>query len=227
MEALQLNAKRREVIGKQVRALRRDGLIPAILYGTGIKPISLKLVERETSRALSRIGSATLIDLKVGKTTHKVLVREMQRDIISNEILHIDFLKVAMDVVIRTIVPLDLIGEAPAVKDEGGILITGLTEIEVEALPSNLPEYLKVDLSVLENLEDKISVGDIILGEGVKLLTSLEEMVVQIIIPAEEVEEEEEVEVEEEALISTAEEPEVIERGKREEEEVALSLLRG
>jgi len=118
-----------------------------------------------------------------------------------------------MDVVIRTEVPVELVGEAPAVKMLAGILVSGLDEIEVEALPSDLPDRVSVDMSVLENIDDAITVGDLFLGKGVKVLTDASEVVAHVIYQA--VEEVEEV-VE---AVAVEGEPEVIERARREEEE--------
>jgi large subunit ribosomal protein L25 len=218
MEAIELNAKQRTIVGKRVDQLRRNGLIPAVMYGAGVDSVSLELEEHETSQALIDVGGSTLIDLKVGNETHKVLLREIQRHVIRRNILHIDFLKVAMDVAIRAVVPVELIGTAPAVRELGGVLVAGLDEIEVEALPGDLPERINVDLSVLVDFDSSITVGDLALGDGVTLITEPDEAIANVVYQSMEeiVEEEEEVEVLEEL-----EEPELVERerGEREEEE--------
>jgi large subunit ribosomal protein L25 len=206
-----LDARRRTVVGKQVRALRRQGLIPAVLYGTGIEPSPLELDGREASRMLARVSGSTLVDLVLEGDTHNVLVREIQRDPIVQNIRHVDFLKVAMDVVIRTSVPVELVGEAPAVKTFGGILVSGVDEIEVEALPANLPNRMTVDLGSLLEIGQAITVGDLVVGEGVKLLTSRDELVARVM--------QAEAEVVEEAPVAVGPvEPEVIEKPKKEEE---------
>jgi large subunit ribosomal protein L25 len=209
-----IGAKERSVTGKQVKALRREGRLPAVLYGKGVDPTALELDAREATNVLHGAGASTLIDLKVGRKTYKVLMRDVQRDVIKGHLLHVDFLSVAMDEVIRTTVPVEYVGEAPAVKLIGGLLVTDLDEIEVEALPSDLPDRVRVDLSSLEDIDDAIVVGDVFLGEGVKVLTEAEAVFARVIY---QVEEEEEEEIEEEILVEG--EPEVIERGKREEEE--------
>jgi large subunit ribosomal protein L25 len=214
MSELVLHAKQRTVIGRQVKALRREGLLPAVLYGTGIEPIPLELEVPEAKKVLTRLGSSTLVSLKVGRQTHQVLVREIQRDVIRWDMIHVDFLKVAMDEVIRTSVPIELVGEAPAIRELGGVLVSGLSEIEVEALPADLPDRMMVDLEILAEIDDTITVGDLSFGKGVEVLTGLNEVLARVIYQVEE-EIEEEV-VEEEILLE--EEPEVIERGKREEE---------
>ncbi len=213
MEKLVLEAEPREITGKKVKALRRQGKLPAVMYGKGLKPIALQLDAREASKILSRSGAASLLDLKIGKEVHKVLLRDVQRDIIRRHPIHVDFLEVAMDVAIRTEVPVELIGEAPAVSDYGGVLVTGVSEIEVEALPGDLVDRVTVDLSTLTDVGDSITVADLDLGGRVKILTDPSELIARIIFKAEEVEEE----VVEE-LVPLEAEPEVIERGKKEEE---------
>jgi large subunit ribosomal protein L25 len=212
MESHKLKAETRKVVGKRVGALRREGILPAILYGAGLSPQPIQLDAREARRALGHVSAATLLDLEVGGEVHKVLVREMQRDVIRRDLRHVDFLKVAMDVVIRTEVPIELVGEAPAVKVMGGILVSSLDEIEVEALPADLPDRVSVDLSVLKSIDDSITVGDLFLGKGVKVLTEPTEVIAHVIYQAAE-----EVEEVVEAIAVEAE-PEVIERARREEE---------
>jgi len=211
MERPKLNARRRTVLGKQVRALRRQGMIPAVLYGTGVEPTPLELEGREASRVLSHLSGSTLLDLVVESNMHNVLVREVQRDAILQDVRHVDFLKVAMDVVIRTSVPVELAGEAPAVKTFGGILVTGVSEIEVEALPADLPNRLTVDLGPLTEIGKAITVGDLFLGKGVKVLTSKDDLIARVTQAAAEV-------VEEAPVAAVPVEPEVIEKAKKEEE---------
>jgi large subunit ribosomal protein L25 len=218
MEAIELDANKRKVLGKKVKSLRKHGLLPAVLYGAGIEPIAIELDAHETTKILAHVSGSTLINLKVGKETHTVILRDIQVDAIRRDLVHIDFLKVAMDTAIRTVVPVDLIGEAPAVKELGGVLVSGLSEVEIEALPGDLPDRITVDISSLEEINDAIAVEDIFFGSGVTILTDPEE-VLAIIVP--QIMEEEEVEEEEEeVLVDISAEPEVIEKGAREEEEI-------
>ncbi len=207
MEAVTLDANVRTTIGKQVKALRRQGFLPAVVYGAGVEPLPLELDEKVASRVLANVGGSTLIDLKVGKDTHKVLVREFQRDVIRRNILHVDFLVVAMDVVISAIVPVELIGEAPVLEEFGGIVVSGLNEIEVEALPADLPELVSVDIEVLATMNDVITAGDIVLGANVTLITDPGEMIANVIAQMAE----EEIEVEEVEELEEGEEPELVE----------------
>jgi large subunit ribosomal protein L25 len=213
MERQTLDANIRTIVGKRVRVLRQAGRVPAVMYGKRTDPMLLVLDDIQVGKVLARSGAATLIDLRVDGDTHTVLVRDVQRNPIRRDLLHIDFLKVAMDVAITTQVPVELVGEAPAVRELGGVLYTGVTEIEVEALPSDLPDRVVVELDTLKEIEDTITVGDLFLGRGVKVLVDPDEVIAKVIYQEEEMLEEEEEEVE---LILEGEEPEVIEKGKRE-----------
>jgi len=216
MSELILNAEHREVTGKKVKVLRRQGYLPAVLYGVGIESTPIKLDLKEASKVISAAGSSTLVLLKIGKKQHQVLVRETQRQVIRRGLQHVDFLKVAMDVAIRAEVPIEFVGESPAVRDLGGVLVTELVEIEIESLPTDLPDRVTVDLELLAEITDTIKVGDLSFGEGVEVITRPDDVIARVIYQVEEEIEEEELE---EEVIPTEEEPEVIERGKLEEEE--------
>jgi large subunit ribosomal protein L25 len=214
MAVNQIKAEARAVIGKQVKALRRAGLVPAVIYGAGLQPIAIELKSREAERALARATGATLFDLELGGETHKVLVREVQRHSIRRDLRHVDFLKVAMDKLIRAVVPIELSGEAPAVKTLGGVLVSGVQSIEVEALPADLPDRVTISIDVLAKIDDKVTVADLALGKGVRVLTSADDVVARVIYQAIEVIEEPVKEA-----VAVAAEPEVIVRKKEDEEE--------
>jgi len=213
MAVNQIKAETRKVIGKQVKRLRREGRVPAVIYGAGLQPTAIELMAREAEKALARATGATLFDLELDGVTHKVLVREVQRHSIRRNVRHVDFLKVAMDQLIRAEVPLELTGEAPAVKTLGGVLVTAVQAIVVEALPADLPDRVIVNIEGLENIDDKITVGNLTLGKGVRILTSAEDVVARVIYQVAEV-----VEEVKEAVAVVAE-PEVIARKKDEDEE--------
>jgi len=214
MAVNQIKAEARAVTGKQVKGLRRAGLVPAVIYGAGMQPTAIELKAREAERALARTTGATLFDLELGGETHKVLVREVQRHSIRRDLRHVDFLKVAMDQLIRAVVPIELTGEAPAVKTLGGVLVTSVQAIEVEALPADLPDRVTISIDVLAKIDDKLTVADLALGKGVKVLTSPEDVVARVIYQVVEVIEEPVKEA-----VAVAAEPEVILRKKEEEEE--------
>lgn len=214
MEKVVLKASRRDVIGKQVRAIRRAGQLPAIMYGRHIeKPISIVLDTRDTTRALAKVSSSSLVMIDLDGKEIPALIREKQRDFIKNRLLHIDFLVVSLTEKLTAYVGIELSGLSLAVKDFNAILVTGLSEIEVECLPADLPEKIVVDISALAKVGDAIHVSDLVLSEKVKVLSSPEEMLV--IATAAKVEEVAEAVV---APVAGTEEVEVIEKGKKEEE---------
>lgn len=215
MEKAVIQAEKRTVIGKQVRSLRREGKLPAVIYGYGIDPISIILDAHSASRILAKASSSTLVTIELSGTQYPTLVREKQLDFIRNELIHVDFLAVSMTEKITADVGIHLEGVAPAVNEFNAIIVNNLTELEVECLPSDLPERFVVDISGLAEIGDGVYVRDLTPPANVEILNDPDEIIVVATAMAEEeVEEEEVVEAEEEL-----EEPEVIEKGKKEEEE--------
>jgi large subunit ribosomal protein L25 len=208
-----LQAQPRTVKGKQVNRLRRAGALPGILYGRGTDAVAIEMDALTAGRVLEQASASTLLDLELSGETHKVLVRELQRHPLRRTVEHVDLMKVALDVKIRTTVPLELVGEAPAVKTFGGVMVTGVSELEVEALPQDLPSYITVDLEALATMEARITVGDLFLGKGVHVLTDPNAVVARVIYQVEEKLEEEVA-----PTVATVAEPEIIGRGKKEEE---------
>jgi len=213
MEKAVLNATHRTVIGKHVNALRREGKLPAIIYGTHMDPTPITLDLREATKFFAPLTESSIVTISLDGEEHATLVREKQRDVIKRTLLHVDFQAVSLTEKLRTQVIIELTGAAPAVKDFNGVVVTGIDELEVECLPSDLPERIVVDISNLMKVGDAIYVRDLAIPEKVEVLDDKDDMVVLITAPAA---------VEEEAPVAeaeaTAEEPEVIERGKKEEE---------
>jgi large subunit ribosomal protein L25 len=214
MEEVILKASRRNVLGKQVSAIRREGRLPAVIYGHYIDPISIELDLRDASKSLTGLAPSTLVTVDIEGTTHKTLVREKQRNKITGMLLHVDFLAVSMKEKLRSQVYIEIIGVSPAIKDFDGILMTGNDEVEVECLPQDLPERIVVDISNLVKIGDGIYVRDLRVAEGVKILEDPDTLVA--LVTAQAVEEVEIAPVVEEVLTT---EPEIIEHGKKEEEE--------
>lgn len=215
MEEIILEAKKRDIIGKQVNSLRKGGLLPAIIYGHHLSPIPISLDYRQASRILPTVTSSHLVVIDVEGEKHTTLVREKQRHPVLGKLQHIDFMAVSMSEKLRTSVYLELTGESPAVRELGGILVSSQEAVEVECLPGDLPEKIFVDISGLKQIGDAIHIKDIGVPPEVEILTDLDEMIVLVMAPAaEEVEVTEKVEE-----AATGAEPEVIERGKKEEEE--------
>ena len=219
MEKVVLKAEKRDVIGKQVKALRRAGKLPAVIYGRHTDPININLEAHSASLALSKTTSSSLVTIDVEGTEHLTLVREKQRDYIKNRLLHVDFLAVSLDEKLRTAVTVHFIGVSGAVKDHGAVLVHNLEQLHVECLPADLPERIDVDISTLVKIGDGIRVKDVHVSEKVRLLEDPETMVAVATMPK--IEEEAPVAGAEGAVVAavTPTEPELsVERGKKEEE---------
>lgn len=219
---LELNAKIRETLGKKVKILRKKGVIPAVVYGEKVKSMPLEVDYVEFEKIYKQVGESTIIKLKTGEQSKNVLIYDVARDPVSDKFIHIDFYTVRMDKAITTEVPLVFEGESPAVEAEEGVLVKNITEVEVEALPSNLPSEIKVDISTLKTFEDLIKIKALKVAEGVKILTEPDEVVVSVVPPRSEeelAELEEKVEEEVEKVEKVEEkEPSVVEAmGDKEE----------
>jgi len=212
MEEVTIKAVKREVTGKQVKALRRQGLLPAVLYGRNFPSTPISLDLRDASHTLSHMTTSALVTVVLDGEKHLALVRERQRDFIRGTLKHIDFQVVSMKEKLRTSVSVVIVGESPAVKDFNGVLVTGLDEVEVECFPQDLPERIMADVSGLKQIGDAIYVRNLVISEKVEILEDPNEVVV--VVTAQAAEEVEEVVVEE-----VVAEPELIEKGKKEEEE--------
>ena len=203
---LELNAQIREVSGKKVKTLREKGVIPAVVYGAGHKPVSIQIESKQFEKVFKIGGESTIIKLKTGEEIKNVLIHDIARDPVKDNIIHIDFYEVRMDQVITTEVPLVFEGESPAVKNLEGTLVKNLTEVEIEALPKDLPHEIKVDISILQTFDDHIKISDLKLSQGVKILEDPEEVVALVTPPRTE----EELKELEEKPVEKIEEAEVV-----------------
>lgn len=210
MEKTVINATRRPVTGKKVGALRREGKLPAVLYGYKVEATPILLDHREASRILAPLSKSHIVIIALDGKEHSVLVREKQKDYLKNSLIHVDFQVVSMTEKIRTNVPIVLEGVSSAVKDYNGVVVSNLTEVEVEALPGDLPESFVINIARLASLGDSILVSDLEHAGNVTILTPQEEVVVNVTGTAAEESAEE---------IMEGLEPEVIEKGKKEEDE--------
>ncbi|NWG07297.1 MAG: 50S ribosomal protein L25 [Chloroflexi bacterium] len=217
MEKVVLKATRREVVGKQVKALRREGKLPAVIYGRHTEPININLDAHSASLALGKLTSSSLVTLDVDGKEYPALVREKQRDFIKNRLLHVDFLAVSLTEKIRTYVNVHIVGVSPAVKDYNAVLVKNLEELEVECLPTDLPERIDVDISALARPGDGIRVKDVKVADAIRLLDDPETMVA--VATFAKVEEEAAGVPGAEGAVVSPTEPELsVERGKKEEE---------
>jgi large subunit ribosomal protein L25 len=219
MEKVVLKATQRTATGRQVKALRRSGLLPAVIYGHNVDPISISLEGREAGRVLGRLSSSSLITIDLDGKEYPSLVREKQLNYIKRNLIHVDFMVVSLTEKTRAKVGIVLTGNSPAVKDFNAMLINGLSELEVEAFPQDLPANISVDIGTLINIGDGIHVRDIVLSDKVQVLDTPDEMIVLATAPAKE--EVEEVVTPEAVVLEEGAEPEVLEKGKKEEGEGA------
>lgn len=182
----QLAARQRERMKKKVELLRRDGLVPGVLYGpavTGTQPVSV--VEREFDRVYRHAGASTLVDLVVeGGPTRPVLIHDVQYDAMRRVPQHIDFLALDMKVELTLAVPLHLRGESPAVQLHNGILTQLFTELEVRCLPDNIPHAIEVDVSTLTEIGAQMTAAELPLPAGVMLVSPPDELILKIEAPA-------------------------------------------
>lgn len=180
---LELKAEARQITGKKVSGLRQAGFIPAVLYGRGIDSVNISVNSKEFNRTLKEAGGSTLLSLNVDNEKHNVVIHELARDPLSGQVIHVDFFEVRMDEKMKSSVPLVFVGESAAVKAEGGILVKPLQEVELEALPQDLPKEIQVDISPLQTFDDKIYVKDLKVSGSIKILSDPEDMVASVAPP--------------------------------------------
>jgi large subunit ribosomal protein L25 len=182
MDNIELTVHKRDLRGKKVRFLRRKGVTPVSLYGHGIESSALQIETPALKKALAQAGKTSLVHLKIdsAKRPHMTIVRGIQRDPVKGELLHVDFYQVRMDQKLKIEVPLVLMGKAPAVKEQGGILVQEMNSVEVECLPTNMCHSIELDISNLVDLDQALHVKDLKVGEGITIVTNPEKVVAKI-----------------------------------------------
>lgn len=205
-EEVLINAEKRNVVGKQVKALRRQGILPGVIYGRHIEAFPIQMDAHNAALILDKLTASSLITIDVDGEKFSVLMRDRQRDVIFGDLLHVDFLVVSLTEKLRATIELKLVGEAPVADNPEVVVTQVLNDIEIEAFPQDLPEVIEVDISKLETVDDEITVADLDLGENIAILTDPDETIVSVGYVAQE-------EVAEEAEVV---EPEVVEKGKKE-----------
>ena len=208
----------REGFGKNVsRRIRREGRVPAVLYGPNTDNVALTLDKKDVIAILkSETGENTLFKLAFDSEKRDAMIKDLQTDPVSDELLHVDLIQIVMDKVLRVDVRIELVGEAVGVKTEGGFVDFVSREIEVECFPQDIPEQIEVDISGL-HLHQSIKVEDIVPSEAIKITSDPETVVVLIQSPTKEEEVVVEAE-EEEEMMAEEEQPELIKKEKAEEE---------
>ncbi|MBI3443011.1 MAG: 50S ribosomal protein L25 [Candidatus Sungbacteria bacterium] len=179
----QLKARARNELGKSVKTLRKGGFLPAVVYGEGVPSQPVALLYKDFVATLHAAGESTLVTLNVDGKPFNVLIHDVAYDPVSDLPIHADFHAVRMDKLIRTHVPLEFVGESAAVKNDSGVLVRVVQELEVEALPQNLPHGLTVDLSLLATIGSTIHVKNLVLPAGVTLMADMDETLAVIEAP--------------------------------------------
>jgi large subunit ribosomal protein L25 len=206
------------------RRIRKSGLIPAVLYGAGLDPLTIAVDPKQIRRILaSDSGHNTIFDLAAGGDSGKAMIVDWQYEPIKGALLHVDIKRIAMDKLLRVSVPITLKGEAPGVKLQGGILEQMMREVEIECLPADIPSHIDADVSKL-NFGETIRVADLVKVDKVKFLTDENQAVAHVTAVKEVVEA---APVEGAEVGATTAEPEVIKKGKQETEGEAAAGEKG
>ena len=210
MEEHTLSLSQRTVMGKKVKQLRRQGILPVHMYGSGIDSMSLQGAVSDLRRLLPQVGTNIPVSVQVDGSDDENIcfVRDVQRHPVTEDLLHIDFIRVDVTQTISAEVPITLVGSAPATQ-QGGTLLQPLTSLLVEALPMDMPASIEADVSDLDDFEKSIVVSDIVVGDNVRVLTDSEEFVARVSPPRVETDDFE---------ISDLEEGEEVEEGEEAEE---------
>lgn len=221
-EKIKLEVEKRKILGKKVKKLRREGILPANIYGKDIKSLAVQLPVKDFLAVYQKAGETKIIELRVKgeEKDRSVLIRNPQFDPVSDSPLHVDFYQVSLREKIIAKIPVEITGVSPAVEQKIGILIQPLSEIEIEALPADLPEKFVVDVSKLKGVGEAITVADLEIPKGVEIITSSKEIIAKIEAPSKEEAPSEE--GKEEGEMKTAEE-EKEERAEEKKEETQPS----
>jgi large subunit ribosomal protein L25 len=225
---VKLIAKKRDILGKKVKALRRQGMLPGVVFGKGMESIPITLDQKDFEKVYEEAGESTLIDVEItdggprrpSGQIHKTLISEVDLDPVSDEIIHANLQAVSLTEKTTATVPIEIVGESPIVKSGEGMLLTLLDEIDVEALPQDLPSEIKVDISGLTEIDQGITIKDLSVDRSkVEIEQDPEDLVVKIEHAEMEEEEEEEEEPTVEAVEVTTEKKEEVPESQEGQEE--------
>ncbi len=216
---LTLKAKARKDLGKKVKALRKQGILPAVLYGPKIKNLSIEIDFKEFENIYKEAGESSLISLQVDPSVNSgqvksfsVLIHEVKKDPLTGKLIHVDFYQPILTKEVEATVSIIFEGEALAIKELGGTLVREISEIEVKALPKNLPHEIKINIKGLKTFDDEILVKDLKLPQGVTVQRDKNEVIAVVTPPETE-------KIEEELEKPVEEKPEEVEKAEEKEEE--------
>jgi large subunit ribosomal protein L25 len=185
-EKLTLAAEKREVLGKHVKQLRKQGSVPANIYGPDITSMSITVNGKELTSAYKTARETGIVYISLDKETVPTLIKNMQRHPVSHDILHVDFRKIDLKQKIETTVPIEVVGESTAVNQLGGVLLTQNDHLLVEALPEDIPQTIQVDISAITELGQDIKVSDLKVSGGFVIKNEPETVIVSVIAHKEE-----------------------------------------
>lgn len=180
---LELEVQKREILGKKVKSLRREGFIPAELYGHGVENLHLSVREKDFNKIYKEAGQNTVVNVKIGGLGKPTVIHDVEYHPLTGKVMSVDFHEVKMDEPLKIPVPIEMVGESPAVRDFHGILVKAMDEIEVEALPADIPSEIKVDISRLTELNQSIYVKDLPVTGKYKFLVDPQTVVVTVSEP--------------------------------------------
>lgn len=180
MKNPQLTAEKRTVLGKQVKKLRREGFLPANIYGKELASVAVQVKFSDFEPIFKEVGETGLVDIVFDGERRPVLIKNLQMNYQTRTPLHADFYQVNLKEKVKSMVPVVIIGEPKAIAEKLGVLLTPLSEVEVEALPAELPDNIEVDVTALANVDEQITVGDLKAPTGVVILTEPDQVVARI-----------------------------------------------
>lgn len=180
MDKFTLKATKRTITGRKIKQLRTKGILPANIYGKKVTSTAIQVDTKEFSTLFSAAGETTLVELLVDSQKHPVLIHNVAFHPVTGQALHVDFLQVDLKEKVTTKVPLHMVGEAIAVKDKVGTLLTILSEIEIQALPADLPDKIDVDISSLAKVGDVIKVSQLLVSDKIKIITPADSEVLKV-----------------------------------------------
>ena len=222
MKHPKLVVEKRLVLGKKIKKLRKQGILPANIYGKDIKSVAVQLPYKEFNVVFKETGETGLVDVELDGAVRPVLIHNVQYDHFTRDPLHADFFQVNLKEKVKTMVPVVVVGEPKAVADKIGLLLQPVSEVEVEALPEDLPEKIEVNVEQLAAIDEQITIEDLKLPTGVTVLTDSSQVVAKIAElvtkEAQEQAEKEAKEAEEAKAEEGAEAPEAAEQGEEKPE---------
>lgn len=177
---MELTVQKREKLGRGVKALRKEGLVPAELYGRGLENLHLSLPLKEFKKVFKQAGENTLVNVLLEGKKYPVLIQGVSYNPVTDELQSVDLYQVRMDEKLKVKVPVEFVGVAPAVKEKNGLLVKSLQEVEVEALPTDIPHHFDADVSKIIEIGQSLYVKDLAVPAGVKVLVSPETVVATV-----------------------------------------------